>query len=186
MRCLPGVGPRSAQRMVFHLLKQQREQGIQLADILKTTLEKIEHCKKCRTYSESELCSLCQNPRREAEKLCVVETPADILAIEQTSCFRGYYFVLNGHLSPIDGIGPADLGIEFLEKRFQEESIEELILATNPTVEGDVTAHYISEIAKKHHIKVSRIAHGVPSGCEIEYIDSTTLARAMEQREELV
>ena len=186
MRCLPGVGPRSAQRMVFHLLKQQRDQGLHLAEILQTALQKIDHCQKCRTYSENPLCSLCQSESRDADKLCIVETPADIVAIEQTSSFRGYYFVLMGHLSPIDGIGPSDLGIEFLQKRFAEEPIQEVIIATNPTVEGEVTAHYISELAKEHKIKTSRIAHGVPSGCEIEYIDSTTLARAMEQREELV
>jgi len=183
LRCLPGVGPKSAQRMVFHLLERDRTGGRELARSLLEALEKVGHCKRCRILSEHPICKLCDNKLRDPAVLCVVETPADVLAIEQTAGYKGYYFVLMGHLSPLDGIGPEDLGIDLFRSRLQEEHIDEVILATNPTVEGEATAHYLAEIIKKHYnIRVTRIAHGVPLGGELEYIDGGTLIRALTAR----
>lgn len=182
MRCLPGVGPKSAQRMAFHLLERDREGGKRLASAISEALEKVGHCKKCRTFSETEICQTCANPARDQRLLCVVESPADMLALEQATGYRGLYFVLMGHLSPLDGIGPDELGLGLLGQRFANEPVEELIIATNPTVEGEATAHFISNIAAKHKISVSRIAHGVPLGGELEYVDSGTLSRAFEGR----
>ena len=182
LRCLPGVGPKTAQRMAFHLLERDRDGGRRLSAVLAEAMEKIGRCTKCRTLTENELCTICSNPGRNAELLCVVESPSDVLAIEQSGVFRGYYFVLMGHISPLDGIGPEELGLDTLEKRFCSKEISEIILATNPTVEGEVTAHYISEMARANDVKTTRIAHGVPFGGELEYIDSQTLTHAFEGR----
>jgi recombination protein RecR len=182
MRCLPGIGAKSAQRMVFHLLSRDRQAGKRLAELLAEGMEKILYCTHCRLYTETPVCYLCQNPQRSKDQICIVETPADLYAIETTG-YRGSYFVLHGKLSPIDGINPEHLGISLLKTRLLNEMPQEIILATNPTVEGIATAHYIADIAKKMHIKCSRIAHGVPLGGEIEYIDGGTLLHALTGRE---
>jgi recombination protein RecR len=182
LRCLPGVGPKSAQRMAFYLLERDRKGGLELAHLLHKTINEIGRCQQCRNFSEQLLCHLCSNPRRDRSILCIVETPADVAAIEQTACYRGYYFVLGGHLSPIDGIGPKEIGIETLKIRLSAEELKEIILATNPTVEGEATAHYLAELAKQFGIVTSRIAYGVPAGGELEYVDVVTLARALEGR----
>lgn len=185
-RCLPGVGPKSAQRMAFHLLERDREGAQKLAGLINAAIETVRHCQRCRTLSETSICQLCSNPRRNTHQLCVLESPADVVAIENTRVFQGLYFVLMGHLSPIDGIGPNDIGIDMLEARLHEGEISEIILATNPTVEGEATAHYISQMAKQFKIKTTRIAYGVPVGGELEYVDGGTLARAMSGREEYI
>lgn len=182
LRVLPGVGPKSAQRMAFHLLERDRRGAKSLADALTAAVENIGHCKRCRTFSENELCDLCLSESRNHELLCVVESPADVLVIEQSAAYRGFYFVLMGHLSPLDGIGPADLGLDVLEQRLGEGVVKEIILATNPTVEGEVTAHYISDLAARFEVKTSRIAHGVPFGGELEYVDGQTLSHAFQGR----
>lgn len=182
LRCLPGVGPRSAQRMAFHLLERDRDNGISLAKILQETLTKVGHCENCRTFSETQICHLCANPARDPALLCIVETPADVVAIEQLGSFRGLYFVLMGHLSPLDGIGPNEIGINALLQRLQQNEIREMILATNSTVEGEATAHYIASLVKSRNIKCTRIAHGVPMGGELEYLDGGTLSRALAAR----
>ncbi len=183
LRCLPGVGPKTAQRMAFQLLERGRENGKHLAKMLLTALQEIRHCQRCRTFSESTFCQLCESPHRDPSLLCIVETPIDMAAIEQVSQYRGLFFVLMGHLSPLDGIGPEELGIKDLTLLLKEGSIKEVILATNPTVEGEATAHYISSLVKHYGIKTTRIAHGVPLGGELEYIDSGTLAHALLGRE---
>ncbi len=182
LKCLPSVGARTAQRMAFHLLEHDREKGLLLADTMRHAIEKIGHCTRCRTLTEHEICKICSDKSRSPEKLCVVENPSDVLAVEQATAYRGYYFVLMGKLSPLDGIGPEDIGLDLLEQRLQSEPIKELILATNPTVEGEVTAHYISEMALKYAVKTTRIAHGVPVGGELDYVDSSTLSHAFEGR----
>lgn len=182
LRCLPGVGARTAQRMAFHLLEHDRQGGERLASIMTAAMQHIQHCERCRTLTEQTTCRLCSNLARDASLLCVVEHPSDVVAIEQATAYRGYYFVLGGRLSPLDGIGPEDIGLDILEQRMDEGSVQELILATNPTVEGEVTAHYISELAAKRKIATSRIAHGVPMGSELEYVDSGTLSHAFEGR----
>jgi recombination protein RecR len=183
LKCLPGVGPKSAQRMAFHLLERDRTGAKDLAQALIDAVDNIGHCNTCRTLSETETCDICASPSRDNSLLCVVETPADVLAIEQLSEFRGKYFVLMGHLSPLDGIGPEELGLDLLEKRLSSGEVKELILATNPTVEGETTAHYLSEMAAEHNVEASRIAHGVPLGGELEYIDAGTLAHAFSGRQ---
>ena len=185
LRCLPGVGPKSAQRMAFHLLEHDRDGARRLAHSLLQAMEKIGHCKFCRTLSESDVCSICNNAKRDPRLLCVVESPSDIRAIEQATDYNGLYFVLMGHLSPIDGIGPEQLGFNQLENRLQSSEIQEVILATNPTVEGEATAHYISEMAHSYHKKPTRIAHGVPIGGELEYVDVGTLSHAFSGRREV-
>ena len=185
LRCLPGVGPKSAQRMAFHLLEHDRDGGRQLAEALNLAMEKVAHCRECRTLSEEEVCTLCANDRRERSQLCVVETPADVQALEQSTGFQGLYFVLMGHLSPLDGIGPEALGLDVLEKRLATGEVKELILATNPTVEGEATAHFVSEMARAHGVRPTRIAHGVPMGGELEYIDGGTLSHAFAGRQEV-
>ena len=180
--CLPGVGPKSAQRMAFHLLERDREGGRRLAAALAEAMEKIGHCRQCRTFTESELCAICSNERRNPAQICVVETPADVVAIEQATGYRGRYFVLGGRLSPLDGLGPAEIGLDQLAQRLDEGGVEELILATNPTVEGEATAQYIGEMAAQRGIACSRIAHGVPLGGELEYVDGGTLAHAFSGR----
>jgi len=183
LKCLPGVGPKSAQRMAFYLLERDTDGAKNLSSALLEAVEKIGHCTMCRTLSETELCEICDSAARENGALCVIETPADIFAIEHTAEFRGKYFVLMGHLSPLDGIGPTELGLELLEARLAEGKVSELILATNPTVEGEATAHYISDMAARHKVMTTRIAHGVPLGGELEYIDSGTLAHAFSGRQ---
>ncbi len=185
LRCLPGVGPKSAQRMAFHLLERDRRGGSKLSNALQQAVEHIGHCSKCRTLSENDVCQFCIDPRRNDELLCIVETPADVLAIDQATDFKGRYFVLMGHLSPLDGIGPAELGLDMLEQRFRQGGIRELILATNPTVEGETTAHYLSEMAAEYSIESTRLAHGIPLGGELEYIDGGTLAHAFSGRRKL-
>jgi len=185
LRCLPGVGPKSAQRMAYHLLERNREGGQRLARLLDEALQRIGHCSQCRNFSESEICRLCADASRDAASLCVVESPADVLAIERATGFRGRYFVLMGHLSPLDGIGPAELGLELLEQRLAAAGVAELILATNPTVEGEATAHYLAEMGRRHGVRAMRIAHGVPLGGELEYIDGGTLSHAFAGRTEV-
>lgn len=184
LRCLPGVGPKSAQRMAFHLLERDRDGARRLAEALQAALAGIGYCRQCRTLSETEICALCAQPSRDAGLLCVVETPADVLAVEQATGFRGLYFVLRGHLSPLDGIGPDQLGLNELEARLRQGTVREIILATNPTVEGEATAHYIASLAREHGVRATRIAHGVPLGGELEYIDSGTLSHAFSGRRE--
>jgi recombination protein RecR len=185
LRCLPGVGPKSAQRMAFHLLERDREGGRELARVLEAAMLRIGHCQRCRTLSETELCALCATPNRDNSQLCVVETPSEMLAIEQAASYSGRYFVLGGRLSPLDGLGPREIGLDQLAGLLSEGLVEELILATNPTVEGEATAHYIGELAKAQGIRVTRIAHGVPLGGELEYVDGGTLSHAFAGRREV-
>jgi recombination protein RecR len=182
LRCLPSVGPKSAQRMTLHLLERDREGALALASALHDAVEKIGHCKLCRNFTELEICEICSDSRRENTVVCVVETPADVLAVEQSGSYRGLYFVLMGHLSPIDGIGPAEIGLEAFYQRVIDEAIEEVILATNPTVEGEATAYYLTDMLQPVGVQVSRIAHGVPLGGELEFVDGTTLAHALSGR----
>lgn len=179
---LPGVGPKSAQRMVLHLLQHNRPGGSALGEVLAQAMSGVGHCSHCRTFTEHALCRFCEDPRRDDAQLCIIESPADILAIEQAGGFRGRYFVLHGHLSPIDGIGPDELGVEDLQKRVRELAPAEVILATNLTVEGEATAHFIFEMLKDDVTTVSRIAHGVPLGGELEYIDGGTIVHALQGR----
>ncbi len=182
LRCLAGIGPKSAQRIAFQLLERGRENGLSLAKILTRALTEVGHCQRCRTFSEQPLCPICSHNSRNPALLCIVETPADVIALEQTSSYRGLYFVLMGHLSPLDGIGPEEIGISLLEERLNTGCLQEIILATNPTVEGEATAHYIANLAKGKNIACSRIAHGVPLDGELGYLDGGTLARAMTAR----
>lgn len=186
LRCLPGVGPKSAQRMAFQLLQRDRRGGLNLAHVLNEAMTYIGHCSDCRTFTEQERCAICANPRRHtSQQICVVETPADIVAIEQTGQYAGRYFVLLGHLSPLDGIGPSDIGLDLLEQRLTQEPITEVILATNPTIEGEATANYIAEICAEHNIVATRIAHGVPVGGELEMVDGTTLSHSFVGRQKI-
>jgi recombination protein RecR len=185
LRCLPGVGPKSAQRMALHLLERDRAGAERLSQSLHKAVEGVGRCQRCRTLTEQTHCGICANNRRDNTLLCVVETPGDVLAIEQAGTYQGKYFVLLGHLSPIDGIGPEDIGVDQLITLLQQEPITEVILATNPTVEGEATAYYISERAKNLNVTVSRIAHGVPLGGELEFIDGGTLAHAFSSRRSL-
>lgn len=182
LRCLPGVGPKSAQRMALYLLERNREGGQHMAEVLQEALQKVGHCRQCRTLTEDELCRICTNPARQNQLLCIVESPADVHAIEQTGSYRGLYFVLMGHLSPIDGVGPEEIGIPELLDYLRRHKIEELILASNPTVEGEATAYYIAEQVKEFDLSVSRIAHGVPVGGELEFVDGGTLSHAFNGR----
>lgn len=183
LRCLPGVGPKSAQRMAFHILERDRLGGEKLAKTLADAVNNVTNCARCRTLTESEICRTCADSTREQSQLCVVENPMDTLAIEQATGYRGLYFVLMGRLSPLDGVGPKELQLDRLAKRLEAEPIEEMIIATNPTVEGEATAHYLSQMAQDFEIKPTRIAHGVPLGSELEYIDASTLAHAFAGRE---
>lgn len=185
LKCLPGVGAKSAQRMAFHLLERNRRGGSKLANVLGSAMTEIGHCQSCRNFTEQALCDICQSPKRTiATTLCVVESPGDVIAIEQTGEFSGKYFVLMGHLSPIDGIGPDDLGLDILEKQFASGQFIEVILATNPTVEGEATAHFIAELALQYQVNITRIAHGVPVGGELEYVDGNTLSHALAGRKD--
>jgi recombination protein RecR len=182
LRVLPGVGPRSAQRMAYHLLQNDRAGADQLAQALSAALTSVRRCAKCNNFSEEEICALCRSPRRDAALLCVVETPADLAMVEQTLSYSGMYFVLMGRLSPLDGVGPRDIGLERLQARAAEGEIQEVILATNFTNEGEATAHYIAEMLRSRGIKVSRIARGVPLGGELEYVDAGTISQALLDR----
>lgn len=182
LRCLPGVGPKSAQRMAFHLLQRDREGAQKLAVTLTDVLARVGHCEWCNTFSEEPVCNLCRSEKRDATQLCVVEMPADLMMMEQARCFKGLYFVLMGRLSPLDGLGPKDIALEKLLNRALDGKIEEVILATNYTVEGEATAHYLSAQLQAKGLKVSRIARGLPVGGELEYIDSGTLAQAFYER----
>ena len=182
LRCLPGVGPKSAQRMAFHLLDRDRDRAGELAVALQSALDEIGHCQSCRMFAEQVLCPICADQKRDSGLLCVVETPADVIAVDESGSFRGRYFVLMGRLSPLDGIGPGELGIDLLDSRLAQEGIRELILATSATVEGEATAAYIAGLAAKRGIQATRIAHGVPIGGELEYVDSSTLALALTAR----
>ena len=178
LRCMPGVGQKSAQRIAFYLLERDREGASQLSAALAEAVAGIGHCKRCRMFTEHELCSICSATGRDVTQLCVVESPADVMALEDATGFRGLYFVLMGHLSPLDGIGPDELGLDQLEDWLAAGEVEELIIATNPTVEGDATAHYRADLATRRGVKASRIAHGVPLGGELEYVDGGTLSHA--------
>jgi recombination protein RecR len=182
LRCLPGVGAKSAQRMAYHLLEREREGGLRLADALVEAMKRVGHCQQCRDFSESPVCPICLSASRDRQLLCAVETPADRLAIEQATGYRGLYFVLQGRLSPLDGVGPAELGLDRLDSRLAEGEVRELIIATNPTVEGEATAHYLAQMARQRQVKPTRLAHGVPLGGELEYIDRGTLAHAFGSR----
>ncbi len=186
LRCLPGVGPKSAQRMAFHLLQRDRSGGVKLADALSQAMTEVGHCGECRTFTENDVCHICSNPKRQQTgQICVVESPADIAAVEATGQYSGLYFVLMGHLSPLDGIGPSDIGLDKLDFRLQEGEITEVILATNPTVEGEATAQYIAELCHIHQVNASRIAHGVPVGGELDLVDGTTLSHSLLGRHKL-
>jgi recombination protein RecR len=182
LRCLPGVGPKSAQRMAFHVLERDRDGGERLAGALSRAVENIGHCERCRMLTEETLCPVCKSTGRDDRLLCVVESPADVVAVEQSAGYSGRYYVLMGHLSPLDGIGPEELGLDQLAQRLDAGEIEEVILATNPTVEGEATAHFIGELCRARGIRATRIAHGVPVGGELEYVDSGTLSHAFAGR----
>jgi len=185
LRVLPGVGPRSAQRMAFHLLQHDRAGGEQLAAALTQALATVRRCAQCNNFTEEEICALCRSPRRDAALLCVVETPADLAMVEQTLAYSGMYFVLMGRLSPLDGVGPRDIGLDRLQARVAADAVHEVILATNFTNEGDATAHYIAEMLRARGVKVSRIARGVPLGGELEYVDAGTISQALLERREI-
>ena len=185
LQILPGVGPKSAQRMAFHLLERNRGGASGLASCLIEAVERIGHCAKCRTLTEDEMCSVCSNKGRDDSMLCIVETPSDVMLVNKATGYKGLYFVLMGHLSPLDGIGPDELGLDQLAKRLDAGTVTELILATNPTVEGEATAHYISEMARKRGIRATRLAHGVPLGGELEFVDGGTLSQAFSDRRDL-
>lgn len=182
LRCLPGVGPKSAQRMAYHLLQRDQTGASRLAAALGNSLERIRHCQKCNSFTEHDICALCRSGKRDANLLCVVETPADLLMMEQAQCYRGLYFVLMGRLSPLDGIGPKDIHLDRLLQRASDGVVTEAILATNFTVEGEATSHYIAELLRARGIKTTRIARGLPAGGELEHVDSGTLAQAVIER----
>ncbi len=182
LRCLPGVGPKSAQRMTLHLLQRNRDGARRLSEALHEALERVDLCGQCQILTEGPLCHVCSSGGRDRSQLCIVETPADVYAIDEATQYKGLFFVLNGRLSPLDGIGPRELNLDRLEKRLRSGEVREVILATNATVEGEATAHYLSEMAKHHGVRASRIAHGVPFGGELEYVDGTTLSHAFNGR----
>ena len=185
LRCLPGVGGKSAQRMAFHLLERERDRGLKLAAVMEQAMQRIGHCERCRNFSEEPLCVLCASSSRDRQVMCVVESPTDLAAIEQATGFRGQYFVLMGRLSPLDGLGPEELGLPQLSQRLGDGEIEELIIATNPTVEGEATAHYLAQLARAGGVRPTRLAHGVPLGGELEYVDRGTLSHAFGSRSEM-
>ncbi|PTQ79365.1 DNA replication and repair protein RecR [Nitrosospira multiformis] len=185
LRCLPGVGPRSAQRMAYHLLQRDQEGARRLADSLDYALQHVRHCEKCNNFTEEVVCELCISQRRDSALLCVVEMPADLLMMEQAHCYKGMYFVLMGRLSPLDGIGPREINLDRLLKRARDNMVKEVILATNFTVEGEATAHYIGEMLQNEGLKITRIARGLPVGGELEHVDSGTLAQAVLERREV-
>jgi recombination protein RecR len=182
LRCLPGVGPKSAQRMALHLLERDRDGGVHLSAVLEAAMERIGRCSVCRDLTENEVCRICANDQRDQSLLCIVESPSDVLAIENATGYRGRYFVLMGRLSPLDGIGPVELGLDQLAEHLKSQPPAEMIIATNPTVEGEATAFYLQRMAEKHDVSVSRIAHGVPLGGELEFTDQSTIAHAFSSR----
>ena len=184
LQCLPGIGKKSAQRIAFQLLQRDRDSALRLADAMREAMESIGHCQSCRTFSEADICNLCRSEKRDRSLLCVVENPLDVSAISQSSDFRGLFFVLMGHLSPIDGITPAKLGMDRLKERLAEGEVRELIVATGTTMEGEATAHYLKELAGAYDVLTSRIAFGVPVGGELEYMDGSTLSLALSSRRE--
>ncbi len=187
LKCLPGVGQKSAQRMAYHLLDNNRQGALQLSKVLSDSMQRIGNCERCRDYTEEKLCSLCANPRRDTTTLCVVESPSDVLAVESTASFSGLFFVLLGQLSPLDGVGPEEIGMPLLAERLAQGEVEEVIVATSSTIEGEATAHYIAQLANKYDekIKVSRLAQGVPLGGELGYLDQSTLALSIANRNQL-
>jgi recombination protein RecR len=182
LRVLPGVGPRSAQRMAYHLLQHERQGATQLAQALEAALARVRHCARCNNFTEDEICGLCRSSRRDPSLLCVIETPADLAMVEQTVSYSGLYFVLMGRLSPLDGIGPREIGLDRLIARATDGQVQEVILATNFTNEGEATAHYIAEMLRARGIRTSRIARGVPLGGELEYVDVGTISQALIDR----
>ena len=182
LRCLPGVGPKSAQRMAFHLLHKQRQRGLHLASSLEQAMNNIRHCEQCNNYTEYSLCVLCQNTNRNRDLLCIVENPADVFAIEQSHAFQGYYFVLMGKISPLDGLGPEDIGLPRLKNLVKEREVKEVILALSPSVEGQTTAHFIQQLLSEQLIHISQLAHGIPSGGELEFLDGNTISSALRNR----
>ncbi len=186
LRCLPGVGPKSAQRMAYYLMQQERSGAQRLADALHLALGALRHCQRCNTFTEADVCERCQSPRRDPALLCVVETPVDMNMMEQTHAYSGLYYVLMGRVSPLDGVGPRELQLDQLLKRADDGVVQEVILATNFTNEGEVTAHYLTEMLRSRSIRVSRIARGVPVGGELEYVDPGTLAQALRERKSFV
>ena len=182
LRVLPGVGPKSAARMAYHLLQRNRPGAARLSAALNAALERLHHCQRCNNFSETPECELCQSPRRDPRQLCVVEMPTDLNRLEETHAYRGLYFVLMGRLSPLDGVGPREIGLERLIARAQDGETEEVILATNFTAEGEATAHYASELLKAKGLKVTRIARGLPAGGELEHVDGMTIAQALQDR----
>lgn len=185
LRCLPGVGPKSAQRMAFHLLERDRDGAREIAAAVSAAVDTLGHCRRCRMFADGESCPVCASATRDRSLLCVVESPADVVAIEQSASYRGCYFVLMGHLSPLDGVGPVEIGIDAFERLLAEGEVREVILATNPTVEGEATAHFLAEVVARSGLRASRIAHGVPVGGELEYVDGGTLAHALAGRQAL-
>ncbi len=185
LRCLPGVGPKSAQRMAFHLLQRDQDGARRLADAMRLAIDRTQHCAMCNTFTESEICEVCAHPKRDKSLLCVVESPSDMLTMEQTQTYRGLYFVLMGKLSPLDGVGPKEIHLDRLAARARDGMVTEVILATNFTVEGEATSHYIGELFSEDGIKVTRIARGLPVGGELEYVDSNTLAQALLDRRDV-
>lgn len=184
LKCLPGVGQKSAQRMALYLIERDQDGAARIANATLTALEKVRHCKQCRNFSDTDLCEICSSQKRDATSLCIVETPADVLAIEASAAFQGLYFVLLGRLSPLDGIGPDQLGLDILEQQLNKGVVGEIILATSATVEGDITAQFVADIARKFNIKTSRLARGIPLGGELEFVDSGTLSRALSGRQQ--
>lgn len=182
LKRLPGVGQKSAQRMAFYLLQHDKQGAAQIAQSLAAAIENVGECSKCRVLTESEVCEVCNNPKRKQQQVCIVESPSDVQAFEQSTSYDGRYFVLMGHLSPLDGIGPHEIGLNILATQLDSGEVTEVILATNPTVEGEATAHYISEMTKKRNIKTTRIAHGVPIGGELEFVNGSTLSHALNGR----
>lgn len=182
LRCLPGVGPKSAQRMVLHLLQHQRQRGLHLASCLEQAMNEIHHCERCANYTEQSLCTFCSDPTRDSSLLCVVEYPGDVHAIEQSNAFHGTYFVLMGKISPLDGLGPEDIGLPRLKQMIIQEQIKELILALSPSVEGQTTTHFIHQLLLDQPIKITQLAHGIPSGGELGFLDGNTIGNALRNR----
>lgn len=185
LKCLPGVGQKSAQRMALHLLEREQAGAKRISTAILNAIDTVKHCQRCRNFSDDTVCEICRDEGRDQTTLCVVETPADVLAVESSAAYRGRYFVLLGRLSPLDGYGPGQLGLDELEQQFGEGDIREVILATSATVEGDITAQYIADCAARHGIKSSRLARGIPLGGELEFVDSGTLSKALSGRQEI-
>ncbi len=185
LKCLPGVGQKSAQRMALHLLEREQDGARRISAAISNALDKVRHCHQCRNFSDDEVCEICSDEGRDQGTLCVVETPADVLAVESSAAYQGRYFVLLGRLSPLDGFGPGQLGLDELEQQLSQGGTSEVILATSATVEGDITAQYIADLATRHGVKSSRLARGIPIGGELEFVDSSTLSRALSGRQKI-